>query len=115
MLTTFQVVVASKQNSHAVLINLLPAVILPIVMYIFVWYRHATTEKRRLWEMLEEKNLASNVETVCGHVHIITDYQRRGRVMDAVEKQIQKLNKAINLNHVTHEVNMQFAPWLEAV
>jgi ABC-type multidrug transport system fused ATPase/permease subunit len=115
LLTILQILIASNQGSGVIWTGLLPAVVFPILMYAFVYYRQGITQKRRLLEMLEEKNLASQVETVCGHVHIITDYQRRGRVMDAVALQIQKLNKVINLNHVTHEVNMQFAPWLEAL
>jgi len=115
-LLTCQVIVCIRQGqADTALVSVVPVVLFPVCMLSFLRFRHRTTHEQDFRMMVQEKQLATNVEMVTHKARMITDYQRRTRIMDTIEEEIRCLNQEINRSNVMHEVNRQFSPWLESL
>ena len=73
----------------ASLSGFIPVVVFPVFMVTFLVLRHSKTDALKMTMMLEQKKLASQVETVANNARMIIDYQSRGKTMDAIEGYIR--------------------------
>jgi len=115
LLFSYQVVICvMRGQAFSAIVGVVPIVLFPICLYIFLRLRRQKTHMHRLRMVVQEKRLATHIEMVSANARMITDFQRRTRVMDEIEQEVKSLNKEINTTNVVHEVNAQFSPWLES-